>query len=194
VLPVPDKVRIENEDKINDQEPGPLRYAYPVQVNFTVENSGSWQTLNDGGKLWTLNVKLPGALSTNAMYDKFRLPKNLTGVTPYYLGWDRTGNSGTGGIGIHHPAGDVKKISLYTMSPESTDYLSNTVSPDGNHWRLVWSSGTTEIYSSGSPLINNSRHVIGQLHGGYVSCNNITQLINALARRSVRVAPGRVYN
>jgi hypothetical protein len=27
VLSVPDKVRIENEDKINDQEPGPLRYA-----------------------------------------------------------------------------------------------------------------------------------------------------------------------
>jgi hypothetical protein len=74
VLPVPDKVRIENEDKINDQEPGPLRYAYPVRVNFTAENSGSWQTLNDGGKLWTLNVKLPGALSANAVYDKFWLP------------------------------------------------------------------------------------------------------------------------
>ncbi|MDY0077472.1 MAG: hypothetical protein RBR87_09370 [Bacteroidales bacterium] len=30
-------------------------------------------------------------------------------VTPYYLGWDRSGNPGTGGVGIHHPVGDVKK-------------------------------------------------------------------------------------
>jgi hypothetical protein len=75
VLPVPDKVRIENEDKINDQKQGPLRYAYPVPVNFTAENSGYWQTLNDGSKLWILNVKLPGALSANAMYDKFWLPE-----------------------------------------------------------------------------------------------------------------------
>ena len=28
---------------------------------------------------------------------------------PYYLGWDRTGNSGIGGVGIHHPSGDIKK-------------------------------------------------------------------------------------
>ena len=36
-------------------------------------------------------------------------PRNLIGFNPYYLGWDRSGNSGTGGVGIHHPSGDVKK-------------------------------------------------------------------------------------
>ena len=101
-------------------------------------------------------------------------PKTDPEITTYYLGWDRTGNSGTGGVGIHHPSGDIKKISLYIMSPQSTAYLNSTIDPDANHWRLVWSSGTTEGGSSGSPLINSNRHVIGQLHGGYASCSNIT--------------------
>jgi hypothetical protein len=101
-------------------------------------------------------------------------PRSKTGVTPYYLGWDRSGNSGTGGVGIHHPNGDIKKISIYTAAPQSTGYLNNTVNANGNHWRVLWSSGTTEGGSSGSPLINNDRRVIGQLHGGYASCSALT--------------------
>ena len=29
----------------------------------------------------------------------------------YYNGWDRSGSTTTGGVSIHHPAGDAKKIS-----------------------------------------------------------------------------------
>jgi hypothetical protein len=99
-------------------------------------------------------------------------PKLSSTITTYYLGWDRTGNPGTGGVGIHHPSGDIKKISLYTMTPQSTYYVSNTVDANGDHWRVIWSSGTTEGGSSGSPLINSSRRVIGQLHGGRASCSS----------------------
>jgi hypothetical protein len=98
-------------------------------------------------------------------------PKDDSEVTPYYLGWDRTNNPGAGGVGIHHPSGDIKKISLYDMTPQSTSYLSNTEDSNANHWRVIWSAGTTEGGSSGSPLVNDSRRVIGQLHGGYASCN-----------------------
>jgi hypothetical protein len=74
MLPVPDKVRIENEDKINDQEPGPLRFAYPVHVNFTTENSGSWQTLNnsitiEGGTLLTGGVYYYSLYVGNSLVD-----------------------------------------------------------------------------------------------------------------------------
>ena len=102
-------------------------------------------------------------------------PRNANGVTPYYLGWDRSGNSGTGGVGIHHPNGDIKKVSTYNVTPLSTDYLNNTVNASGNHWRVTWNAGTTEGGSSGSPLINSNRSIIGQLHGGYASCSVQTQ-------------------
>ena len=76
-LSAPDMMIIQAEDKVKDDLPGgPLRFAYSVKVHYTLANSGVWQTLEDGSKLWRLKVRLPGALSTNALYDKFRLPKS----------------------------------------------------------------------------------------------------------------------
>lgn len=36
---------------------------------------------------------------------------------PYYNGWDRNATGSAGGVGIHHPSGDAKKISTYTGTP-----------------------------------------------------------------------------
>ncbi|MCL2683258.1 MAG: hypothetical protein FWE63_07250 [Bacteroidales bacterium] len=85
---------------------------------------------------------------------------------PYYLGWDRTGDPGTGGVGIHHPNGDVKKIATHNQTPQS--YSTSGSGP--NYWMLYWMQtqnghSITEKGSSGSPLINSSRHIIGQLRG-----------------------------
>jgi len=378
VLPMPDLARFMEEDLVNDLNPGPLRYACPVWVNFTPDNSGVWQELEDGSKIWRLKVNLPGALSTNTYYDKFWIPEggkffvysedtrqsigafisdfikgdrekpvefataliygenvvfeyfqpvtvkeppiivisninygyryvenpfdkrgtgtsgtcninincpqgidwqvekhavarisvngpdggsgwcsgalvnttsnakkayvltanhcitglydaetkpnasqmvfywefedlgcainstipasrtsqgawveanstmadfalllidskqdplNIAEVYPYYLGWDRSGNSDVGGVGIHHPMGDVKKITPYSGIPLPTNYLAGLPpNSNGDHWRVTWNEGTTEGGSSGSPLINGSHRIIGQLHGGYASC------------------------
>jgi hypothetical protein len=371
VLSAPDKTIIAKEDSINDSEPGAVRYACPVNVNYTLENSGEWQTVDDGGKIWRLKVQLPEALSTNTYYDKFWLPdgakffvysentrqyigavtseytggsrnepvafataliygedvvfeywqpasvqesaiisisridygyryvnspysstsknygesgscqvnvncsegsnwqdeknavarvsivspggsgwcscalvnntsndftpyvltanhclegldaisnnnasqwvfywkyeyygcintgqptlhtttgatvkannsvsdfalllltqdpRNLSALTTYYLGWDRSGNAGAGGVGIHHPMGDVKKISTYSMTPI------NSYCADLNlFWDVKFISTTNghsvmQPGSSGSPLINVNRSVIGQLYGPY---------------------------
>ena len=102
-------------------------------------------------------------------------PKNDTEITPYYLGWDNSGNPGTGGVGIHHPSVDVKKISTYTIQPTSTNNMVSAPNVYGLFWRVVWSAttngyGTTEGGSSGSPLLNNSHRVIGQLSTGKSEC------------------------
>ena len=83
--------------------------------------------------------------------------RNVSGIAPHYLGWDKSGASGTGGVGIHHPMGDVKKIATHNQTPQSI----------GNSWVLYWMQtpngySITDGGSSGSPLINNNRHVIGQ--------------------------------
>lgn len=74
-FPAPDIEEIRREDAANDQQPGPLRFAFPFHVNYTLDNSGAWQTLDDGGRLWRLKVCIHGALSTNTYYDKFWLPE-----------------------------------------------------------------------------------------------------------------------
>ena len=88
----------------------------------------------------------------------------MIGFNPYYLGWDRSGNSGTGGVGIHHPKGDVKKIATLNHTPN------NGWNGKSMYWSFYWDAtpngySVTEGGSSGSPLINNNRHIIGQLYG-----------------------------
>lgn len=86
----------------------------------------------------------------------------------FFNGWDRSGNTPTSLTGIHHPSGDVKKISHDYDSPSQTQQSGAAV------WYLdQWEEGTTEGGSSGSPLFDQNNRVIGQLYGGFASCTNI---------------------
>ena len=94
----------------------------------------------------------------------------------YWNGWNANTAATTGGVGIHHPAADIKKISTFSGNTYSDQYGSAT----GSHWRVNWTSnsnghGVTEGGSSGSPLFNNSQgYIIGTLTGGSSSCNSPT--------------------
>ena len=84
------------------------------------------------------------------------------GVT--YSGWTASHpGSGAAVKGIHHPDGSYKRISHGALTSETANY-----------WTMRWSSGVTEPGSSGSPLFNSSRQVIGQLWGGSSDCSNPT--------------------
>ena len=96
----------------------------------------------------------------------------------YYSGWNKTTDNNISGKvwGIHHPSGDIKKISWSLLGVSTTTYLDNAVPGNGSHWRITnWSDGTTtEGGSSGSPLFDPNGRIIGQLHGGYASCSSNT--------------------
>lgn len=73
---LPDISVIENEDKVDDVDvEKPIRFAFPIQVNYNLQNSGQWIDLPNGDKLWTLNLHFSGALSLHALYDRFWLPE-----------------------------------------------------------------------------------------------------------------------
>jgi PKD repeat protein len=94
----------------------------------------------------------------------------------YMNGWN-AGTSPSGpGVSIHHPDGDIKKISTYNTMSTSTwsGGASNA------HWRVVWVSnsngwGVTEGGSSGSPIFDNGGKVIGTLTGGGSYCTAQSQ-------------------
>ncbi len=94
----------------------------------------------------------------------------------YFSGWDATGSVAADTVAIHHPSGDEKAISFNNDPVTSTDYLSNTVIPGEDHWRVDdWEDGTTEGGSSGSCLWDAATQLcVGQLHGGYASCTSDT--------------------
>jgi len=99
-----------------------------------------------------------------ALLELDEAPFHLTpSLCLYYNGWDRSGSTPSNTTCIHHPAGDIKKISI------DVDPLSS----NGNLWRVNdWDTGTTEGGSSGSPLFDSNQRVVGQLYGGLASCEN----------------------
>ena len=89
----------------------------------------------------------------------------------FYAGWTLSEDPSPTSVCIHHPSGDIKKISLDDDPLVPTDYLAYS---GDSHWQVGhWETGTTEPGSSGSPLFDPDHHIVGQLHGGYASCKKI---------------------
>ncbi len=92
---------------------------------------------------------------------------------PYYSGWNATEDREdlTNTYSIHHPWGDVKKLSVDNDPPISESY--SAYYEEESHWRIAeWDEGTTERGSSGGPLFDNSNRLIGGLTGGEADCYN----------------------
>jgi len=89
----------------------------------------------------------------------------------YLAGFNGVDTPSPNSVGIHHPSGDVKK---WSYSGVPITHGSWTGGNPNTHWRVQpWWNGTTEPGSSGSPLFNNNKQIIGQLHGGSAACNNM---------------------
>jgi len=115
------------------------------------------------------------------------LPDPSWNVT--YSGWDRSDADPQRAVAIHHPSTDEKSISFEDDPTTTTSYLGTTSPGNGTHIRVAdWDDGTTEPGSSGSPLYNENKHVVGQLHGGYAACGN--DLADWYGRLSVSWAGG----
>lgn len=95
-----------------------------------------------------------------------------SGYGTYYNGWNAQNVGSQSGVGIHHPAGDRKKISTYSSQLTTTGWNGNGVP---SHWEVDWvgtanGHGVTEGGSSGSPLFDNQGRIVGTLTGGGSYC------------------------
>lgn len=92
----------------------------------------------------------------------------------FYAGWDRSGSAPRGSVGIHHPRGDVKSISINTDPLTTGDNCLDPQLGVNTHWIVNnWEEGTTEQGSSGSGLWDPATGLlVGFLSGGEASCSN----------------------
>lgn len=81
---------------------------------------------------------------------------------PVFLaGWDRGDVAPTSSVIVHHPAGDVKKISRDDDPPAQFE----------GFWRILdWEQGVTEGGSSGAPMFDPAGRFVGNLDSGASSC------------------------
>ncbi len=91
---------------------------------------------------------------------------------PYFVGWSLVDQPIAPFAAIHHPNGDVKKISTALNELSKTTFYSPPFDTD-MHWHVEeWDSGTTEGGSSGCGLFDANNLLIGTLSGGAASCAN----------------------
>jgi len=91
----------------------------------------------------------------------------------YYSGWDRSGSTPPGVVGIHHPNVDEKAFNKSTNPVLWGD--SCVGSGFGTHWLVTWTQGVTEPGSSGSGIWNlSTKLLVGTLSGGISACDTPT--------------------
>ena len=91
-------------------------------------------------------------------------PKNYN---VYYNGWsnEKKDDMTSTGVCIHHPKGDIKKISTWKKGNTTNKWF----------WKVKWTKGYIDHGSSGSPLFTSSGYVVGQLSHGRKegNCSNL---------------------
>lgn len=95
---------------------------------------------------------------------------------PYYLGWNVSSSPQPPFHGIHHPYGGAKKVAI------DNNNLSFVTASLGTNWGNVdfekqghlsvekWEVAATEEGSSGSPLLDINKRILGTLSGGGSFC------------------------
>jgi len=120
----------------------------------TTFNTGSVRRATYGNSDFTL-VELDDAVEETA--------------NAYFAGWNREDIAPTSAVGIHHPNLEEKRISFEDDACSVTGYGG----PGTTHIQVSdWDVGTTEGGSSGSPLFDQNKRLVGQLTGGGAACGN----------------------
>jgi lysyl endopeptidase len=92
---------------------------------------------------------------------------------PYFPGWNNANTPPTSTVCIHHPSGDIKKISFDDAAATAVQAMGSTEA--NSSWQVEWDRNTTtEGGSSGSPLFDQNGRIIGQLWGGSALCSNLS--------------------
>ena len=91
----------------------------------------------------------------------------------YFNGWNWNNQPTQESVTIHHPSGHGKRISFDRDPTTITGYGQNF--GGSTHLRIGnWELGTTEGGSSGSPLFDTNKRVVGVLSGGLAGCGTST--------------------
>lgn len=91
---------------------------------------------------------------------------------PYYLGWNVSSSPLAPFHGLHHPNGGIKKVAVTDGALYVTTFNEFNMQTNG-HWGLAgWDVGNTEGGSSGSPLVDKNKRLVGMLTGGISMCSS----------------------
>lgn len=168
-------------NSLNDQTPYVLSANHCVDSKTRAQNTVfvfNYESPSCGGPDGSVSQSVSGAtLIATKNQDKGYLDFTLLRLSqavplsyqPYFAGWDSRNLIPQSVAGIHHPWGDVKKISVDNDASVKGSFDA-WYDPD-TFWKIgEWDLGTTEGGSSGSPLFDQHQRIVGSLTGGEANC------------------------
>lgn len=83
-----DMIAIQKEDAMNDLDRSkPWRFGYEFNVDLGIDDSGTWDELPNGDRIWRINIISSGAKTLNFIFNTYKVP---TGASVYLYNNDRT--------------------------------------------------------------------------------------------------------
>ncbi len=74
-----DLAKIKAEDAKNDSDKSrPWRFGYELKVNLGLKNSGVWDELPNGDRIWRINIISKDAKTLNFIFDTYKIPRGAT--------------------------------------------------------------------------------------------------------------------
>jgi lysyl endopeptidase len=170
-----------------DGTPYVLTAEHCIGIESHAENTVyqfNYESAECFGEDGPLNMSISGSelLSVGDSIDFSLVQLSLDPPPSYgvvYAGWDRSDFQTTPSTAIHHPWGDVKKITFDFEAPDTPTQPGDVPYADledyhyfSYWWIREWDIGSTEGGSSGGPLFNAGKRVIGVLSGGRARCGD----------------------
>ncbi|MCX6294504.1 MAG: T9SS type A sorting domain-containing protein [Bacteroidetes bacterium] len=149
---------------------------------FNWEAPGCSDPVSSPSTAQSLTGGVHRSFSANSDFSLVEITGGLVGGTvpvaynPYFAGWSNIDVPADSAWGIHHPSGDIKKISQAANACISSTWSGT---PANSHWQVgLWTTACTEPGSSGSPLFDQNHRIVGQLHGGPSACGLASSSMN----------------
>ncbi|MEN0051572.1 MAG: hypothetical protein AAF806_31195, partial [Bacteroidota bacterium] len=74
-MPTIDLNALQAEDEADEAAGLPPRFGKRFNVDLNLDNSGRWDNLPNGGRIWRLAIESQNAISLNFTYSDFFMPK-----------------------------------------------------------------------------------------------------------------------
>lgn len=158
----------------------PYNFTSPEEslfyFNYEYDECDSKKLNSNSRTLVGADILVLNPLNGNGDQTLLLLHNNIPNdYNPFFNGWDISNTSVYKGAVIHHPYGDVKKITMFNRSLQTaTVHSSGGTGATNAHWRVVYDGrSVTQGGSSGSPIFNEYGLIVGTLSAGASSCASL---------------------